>query len=121
MKARYRPNDKIEFEIEGQAHTDLFGALAELDEVFGEPTCGNCESEDIYFRKRKVTAKEGKNKGKTFTYYEMLCRGCGHYLPYGQHREGGTLFPDRKINGEYDKKARGWRRWTGGDQEHDDE
>jgi hypothetical protein len=116
LRAKYRPNERVEFEVEGASHKDVFTALAQLDEVFGEPDCGACESSDIYFKVRNSTAKQGKNKGKTFTYFEHVCRSCGCFLPIGQHNnDQGTLFPDRKIandKGEmvYDKKHRGWRK-----------
>ncbi len=123
MKVRYRPNRNIEFEIEAEGQKEVFKELATTTEVFGESCCGNCESEDIYFRVRTVTAKEGKNKGKVFTYYEMVCHECGHYLPYGQHQQGGTLFPSRFLGAgddkSFDKEHRGWRKQTGFQEEED--
>lgn len=117
MKARYRVNDRIEFEIEGETQKDIFGTLAQTFEIFGED-CGHCGSKDTYPKVRTTTAKQGKNKGKSFTYYEVACRECGHFLPLGQHNsDAGTLFPDRKVqdtSGElvYDKQYRGWRKST---------
>jgi hypothetical protein len=134
VKVRFRPTEQIEFEIEGATQKDLFQALAQTNEVFGEPNCGNCGWENIYYNVRNSTAKKGKNAGKTFTYFEIVCRKCGHYLPIGQHNnDKGTLFPDRKLvdeNGEYviedgkkvfDKTKKGWRKPTIGRQDHDDE
>lgn len=113
MKVKYRPNDRLEFEIEGTQQKELFEKLGELDEIFGEAVCGNCEDENLAFRVRKVTPKEGKNKGKTFAYYELVCRDCGHFLAFGQHQQNGTLFPKRKIEVDgqevYDKERKGWR------------
>lgn len=117
MKARYRPRPEVEFELEGATPKDIFTLLAQTDEVFGEQMCGACESDNIYFKVRNSTAKKGKNKGKTFTYFEVVCRNCGCYLPIGQHNnDQGTLFPDRKVLDEktgspmYDKKYHGWRK-----------
>lgn len=116
MRARFRPNDRVEFEIEGATPKDIFTELAQTEEVFGEPYCGACESPDIYYKVRNSTAKKGKNTGKTFTYFEIVCRTCGCFLPIGQHNnDKGTLFPDRKVAGAdgtpvYDTKRRGWRK-----------
>jgi hypothetical protein len=116
MKARYSPRPGVEFEIEGSTQKDIFTALAQTDEVFGERNCGVCDSSLLYFKVRNSTAKQGKNKGKTFLYFEVVCRECGCYLPLGQHNnDQGTLFPDRKIanaDGEmvYDTDYRGWRK-----------
>jgi hypothetical protein len=116
MKARRRLNNNLEIELEGEKQKDLFAELAQADEVFGESKCGWCGEGNLCFRVRNSTAKQGKNKGKTFTYFEIVCRDCGCYLPMGQHNtDAGTLFPDRKImneNGDlvYDRENRGWRR-----------
>lgn len=115
MKLNYRVNEKLSFEVDADGQKQIFEALATLDEVFGERQCGQCKNTDIYFHVRNVTAQKGKNKGKTFTYYELTCRKCGAFLPFGQHLEGGTLYPNRKLDGEdgervFDKDHLGWRK-----------
>jgi hypothetical protein len=110
IKVRFRPTPNLEFELEGATHKDIFALLAEATEL-AEPNCGACESDDIYYRVRNVTTKSGPRKGKSYTYYEMVCRACGCVLKYGVHNnDRGTLFPDRKVDGEYDRENHGWRK-----------
>lgn len=112
MKVRYSPNPRIEIEVEADNQKEMFKQLASAHEVLGEAVCGNCKSDDVHFRVRNVTPKEGPNRSKTFTYFEMVCSGCGFYLPYGQHQQGGTLFPNRTVDGSFDRKNLGWRKFV---------
>lgn len=101
MKASYLAlSGKVRIEIEaGTDIKELFAQLAEVAEVFGEETCGQCDSAHIMPVSRT-------NQG--FTFYEIQCRDCQASLQYGQPKDGG-LFPKRKLaDGSWDKKHRGW-------------
>ena len=102
MKATYRVNEKISFEIESEGQKELFKELATVQEIFGESKCGVCGSENIKFVVRTVEDNE---------YYELRCMDCGATLSFGQHKKGGTLFPKRKDeNGNWLENG-GWHKW----------
>jgi RNase P subunit RPR2 len=93
MKAT-RNYEKLTIDVEATTHTELFEALHQVDEVFGEEKCGKCGSLEVKFRVR-----EDKEENK---YYELHCNSCFAKKMFGQHKKGGTLFPKRtqEINGE---------------------
>lgn len=109
----------LTFEVEGDTQISLFEGLAEVDrtcrEVFGEPCCGVCGSENIVFKVRDVEKEDPKTKKqKKYRYYEMQCqaKGCWAKLSFGQHQEGDTLFPKGRKNDDGTwNKARGWAKW----------
>lgn len=104
MKLKFKPNDKLEFELEGTGQKEIFKELAMVQEIFSEKKCGVCGSENIKFVVRVVDDNE---------YYELRCMDCGAVLSYGQHKKGGTLFPKRKDgDGKY-LPNNGWYKWTG--------
>lgn len=104
MKLKFKPNDKLEFELEGAGQKEIFKELAMVQEIFSEKKCGVCQSENIKFVVRVVDDNE---------YYELRCMDCGAVLSYGQHKKGGTLFPKRKdADGKY-LPNNGWYKWTG--------
>ena len=104
MKVKFKPNDKLEFELEGAGQKEIFKELAMVQEIFSEKKCGVCGSENIKFVVRVVDDNE---------YYELRCMDCGAVLSYGQHKKGGTLFPKRKdADGKY-LPNNGWYKWTG--------
>lgn len=105
MEVTYRTSDdRITVKVEGEDQKSIVEQLSLFCEVFEAETCGKCNGTDTRFRVRKV--QDGK---KTHSYYERVCAKCGAKLHYGQHSEGGTLFPKR-----YDSEAnkvigvRGW-------------
>jgi len=103
MKASYKANDKLQFEVQGEGQKEIFKELAAIQEIFGETKCGVCGSENIKFVVRAVDDNE---------YYELRCMDCGAVLAFGQHKKGGTLFPKRKDEkGEY-MPNKGWYKWT---------
>jgi hypothetical protein len=115
MKASLRLK-KLWLEIEGGTQKELFENLASATEVFGEETCGLCQSEQINFAIRVVTV--GK---KVYTYHEYHCKKCFARLSLGQNQEGGTLFPIRQLlpTGKPDRaegkfgKHNGWTQFKG--------
>jgi hypothetical protein len=121
MKIRRKLTSRTEVETDDGTHQQLFDQLQRADEVFSEESCGQCGSKNVTFYVRNSVAKKGKNKGKSFTYYEMKCKDCRSYLEYGQHQNDGkptgTMYPKRKIPGEgeetvYDTRHRGWKKPT---------
>ncbi len=52
-------------------------ALIGADWLLNAPShCDACGSADLHFQGRRVVAKDGKNKGKTFDYGEIRCGKC---------------------------------------------
>lgn len=77
------------FKLEGRDNKDIFTSLAQLHEVFGESSCGLCNSTKI----RPVHRINGK-----FHFYEYHCEnpGCRARLTMSQSDDG--LFPNRKLD-----------------------
>lgn len=105
-------------QVEAETQIGLFEEWAAFAEVFGEKQCGLCGSTDIGPSVRTVS----KDK-KDYVYHEMACRNpqCRARLSYGQHMEGDTLFPKRRLDasgrpdmatGEYGEH-RGWTTFKG--------
>lgn len=102
MKAVYKINNRISFEIDAEGQKELFKEISTVQEIFGENVCGMCESEDIRFVVRNVEDND---------YYELRCSKCGATLSFGQHKKGNTLFPKRKDDeGKY-MSNNGWHKW----------
>lgn len=102
MKVKYKPNSKLEFELEGSGQKEIFKELATVQEIFSEEKCGLCQKDHIKFVVRNV---EGND------YYEMRCLSCGAALAFGQHKKGGTLFPKRKDENNNWLDNNGWHKW----------
>ena len=100
MKVTYTTkNQRLAVQIEESSAKETFRKLAEFQEVFDEPFCRLCSSENLQFVVRTV---EGND------YYELRCRDCSGKLAFGQHKSGGSLFPKRKTA---DGRS-GWYRWN---------
>lgn len=101
-----RNYEKISVVVEGDNQKDLFEQAAQVDEVFGNDTCGKCNKSNV-----KFTVRVSQDaKGKSFKYYEIHCRDCFAKKTFGQ-KDDGTLFPHRKDEkGEY-LPDDGWVRW----------
>jgi len=116
MKSSYQVRPDLRVEVEAATQKDLFTALAQAREIFGETCCGLCGDTAIVPVARTVT--QGK---KVYDYHEWHCLGCGARLSLGSHMEGGTLFPQRKLDaaGKPDREHgsngdhRGWTHWRG--------
>lgn len=78
--------------VQGESQKEIWTQLSELGELFGDKECALCKSDDLLPRVREVV--DGK---KTHQYYELQCNVCRAKLCFGQHSEGGTLFPKRKL------------------------
>jgi hypothetical protein len=102
MKLKYKINDKVELEIEGEGQKEVFKELSAVQEIFGEKECGLCKKQNLKFVVRNVESND---------YFEIRCGDCGGILSFGQHKKGGTLFPKRKgENNEY-LPNNGWHKW----------
>jgi hypothetical protein len=102
MKIHYTASDQLTFELEASGQKELFKELAIVQEVFGERSCGLCQSSDLKYICRTV---EGND------YYEIKCNKCHGVLSFGQHKKGGTLFPKRKDDSNEWLPNRGWYKW----------
>jgi len=90
-------------EVDAVSAKDAIKAISPYYEVFGERQCGQCGSDDIGVNHRNT---------KGYDYYALKCYACGAQLDFGQHQEGETLFPKRKLpSGEWDSAKRGWYKW----------
>jgi hypothetical protein len=102
MKVIYKANDKLTFELEASGQKEIFKELALIQEIFSEEKCGLCSSTNLKFIVRNVDGND---------YYELRCADCGALLAFGQHKKGGTLFPNRKDdNGNY-LPNKGWHKY----------
>jgi len=135
MKAIFKPNDKLSFEVEAENLQEVMKTLGPIQEVLGSCRCGKCGGNDIRFLHRKVDK---------YDYYELVCQTprrsqaesgsglvyskdipCGHKLALGN--DGTNLFPRRYEQDPNDKKKplldkdgnkvwlpnNGWVRWDG--------
>jgi hypothetical protein len=102
----------VELEGEGATHKEVFSQLAAMTEVFRDEPCGLCKKNNTIFVVRRVPDPKSKGK-KEFEYFERRCltKDCKARLAYGQHNEGGSLFPKRKgEDGNY-LPNNGWTRY----------
>jgi hypothetical protein len=107
---------RFSIELEQEDIKALWEQMDQVGELFDDKCCGICGNTNIFPRVRKVG--EGN---RSFSYYELTCKDvkCRARLSYGQHSEGGTIFPKRHIDAEgneVDKtvypKTRGWHKWS---------
>lgn len=113
MKVQYKVSGKMIIEIEAPNEKEMLEKLAHLDEVFGQDTCGACESKNVRFQVREVDGNK---------YYEVICKDCGAKLAFGQHKKTTTLFPrrgDKKKNEWYPNK--GWVKFNKKDELTDED
>lgn len=100
MKVKYvTGNGRLTFEFEAESDRKLFEHLAHIQEVFEEPQCGCCKSQRI---RHEVREFDGNS------YYKLYCDDCGATLDFGQHKQGGSLFPKRHDKDRHDLPNRGW-------------
>ncbi len=84
---------------------DLKQTVRELGmfaEFYGaDARCRMCESENLVPNFRQAGG---------YDWYELTCKDCGGRLGFGQTKEGGKLFPHRKLeDGSWDKDKQGWK------------
>ena len=117
MQIQRKMSDKLTFVAEANTQKELFEKVAEIDkwaEIFSVESCGVCKNRNIKFQLRITEpAKEGKNKGKSFKFYELVCTSpkCHAKMCFGQIQDGISLFPKKKdANGEY-LPNNGWAKY----------
>lgn len=96
-------------DIEYKNDKELFGAIARLEEIFGQEKCGACGSESIKYQVRQASDK--KNPNKKYQYYELVCKDtkCGCKFSFGLlNDESNNLYPKTKD---------GWRKYVKDDQD----
>lgn len=107
MKAILRTGGgRLSFEITGEKVKDVFKEIAQIQEVFdAESKCGVCGSQDLRFLARRVDK---------YDFYELQCtkQGCRARFAFGQAKEGGALFPKRKVDGKWLPHG-GWAKYQG--------
>lgn len=116
-------NGRITAKFEAKEQRDMFGQIAEFQEVFEESCCGKCKSENLKF----VVRKDDEDN----EYYELHCQDCSAKLAFGVNKKGGTIYPKRiemqnpdgtkaKPDDSDEKKSkqkkvylpdRGWLKW----------
>lgn len=107
MKLNVTVRQGVTVQVEAETQKELFQLYAQAWEVFGEKVCGICHGDRI--RPVWRTASNGK-QSYDFPEYHCLNPECRARLSFGQHIEGGTLFPHRKLdaNGKPDREAGSW-------------
>ena len=111
MKVDYQVTPGIHVTIEASNQRDIWKQMAELDEVFGITHCEfkNCGSPNVIHVVRSVDGND---------YFEMKCRDCNAKLAFGQNKQGGSLFPKRKVTNpttgeeKWDHENQGWSRYV---------
>ena len=84
------PLKRCTVQVEAETQKELFEEYAAAVEVFGERSCGLCNSDAIVPVVRTVT--QGK---EAYDFHELHCLNpqCRARLSYGVHKGGATLFP----------------------------
>ncbi|NHZ85786.1 MAG: hypothetical protein GWP19_07885 [Planctomycetia bacterium] len=77
-------NSQLEFE--GTEATEVLKDAAAFTQV---KSCGICKNDNIALNYRDVTAKQGKNIGKHYDFYEAICLDCRAKMKLGQYLQGG--------------------------------
>lgn len=104
MKVIYTAPCGIVIENEIAKLKDAFEFAARVQELFTQEECGCCHSKRIAPSVREVDE---------YKFYEWRCLDCTAAFSFGQHKQGGTLFPKT-----WDKERgqplpdKGWAVWT---------
>jgi len=101
MKVNFTVVNGLSFEFDTNTSVETFEQLAEIQEMFGDPYCGCCDSEKpVRFVKRT-------NDGND--YFELQCTNCFAKLGIGQmKKEKGKLYPKRTWNSLSPSEQKQW-------------
>ncbi len=110
MGNMFRVNPRLTLEIEAKTQKDLWWALSEATECFGDESCGRCGCEDTRFTVRKVIKEK-----EEFEYPEKKCMNpdCEATLNFHLNLKGGGMYPGRKLEDgkTWDYAHRGWKNY----------
>jgi hypothetical protein len=81
-------SDIYEIKVESDSVLECVQKISVFSEV---QKCGCCQGENLFISYRKVNPKEGKNAGKSFEYYDFVCRDCGAKANIGMYQTGGIF------------------------------
>lgn len=107
MNVSFKLSDKMTISFEASGQKEIFQQLAALSEIFSHSVCGACKSPDI-----RYVVRETSKGNKKFQYHELHCQKCRARLAFGQHSEGGTLFPKKKDESGEFLPNNGWVKFT---------
>lgn len=80
--------DKYIIEVEDQSILNCIQKVSVFAEV---EKCTCCGSKNIHINYHKAMPKQGPNAGKTFEYYDFVCRDCKAKANIGQYQSGGVF------------------------------
>lgn len=92
-KINYRVNDRVTIQVEANGPIDMMEQIGHYVMILSQNTCGLCQSSNVH---PEHAARSG------YDFYSMRCFDCGGEFSFGQHKEGGTLFP---------KTDKGWHKF----------
>jgi hypothetical protein len=114
MQLTYKLTDKLTVSFEASGQKEILQNLSVLSEIFSHSHCGACRKPDI-----RYVVRETSKGTKKFQYYELHCQNpaCRARLAFGQHSEGGTLFPKKKDDEGNYLPNNGWVKFNGKQEE----
>ncbi len=86
MNVSFDVNDKCRLAVDVKDMKQAFEFLAYAGTVFGEDSCGNCESKNL-----RLTHRQPQG----FDYYSVECKDCRYEWKFSQQFEanGGKMYP----------------------------
>jgi len=96
VKMKWNATPKLWLEVEANSVTEAIEIISGYATVFSITKCGKCGSERVRPEHRVASG---------YNFYNIRCDECGAQFDFGQHKEGGTLFP---------KRDKGWYVYQGG-------
>jgi hypothetical protein len=108
---------KLLVEFEAKDTKTLVEELSAIQDVCEQEKCSNCDNKDIN-NFRFVTRLVGDDK-----YYELMCKGCGFKLGFGQPKKNPNLYPRRRNNKTKQPigpKRDGWHKFESEDEKDDE-
>lgn len=91
--------EKYVITVESESILECIEKISVFSQIKG---CTCCGETSIYLSHRKVTPKVGANAGKSFVYYDFVCRACGAKANIGMYNGGGIFLKEFKT---YEKDA----------------
>ncbi len=99
VRVIYRPADgSVRLEVDADGPKEAIQQLTPFLDAFQPRPCGLCSSDQTRVEHRLAGG---------FDYYSIRCTYCGAQFDFGQHKEGGGLFP---------KRDKGWYKYDAGEE-----